>query len=287
MDAIPLTPNGKVDRTVLLSQLEAIAVVSPPEISVNPLQAELQGMWQSLLKQPVGIQDSFFALGGHSLMAMQLQSQVQSRYAVEIPLVDFLTQPTVEHLADLIQSSQPLDQAFPSIPPVDHSQPQPLSIDQQRIWLLHQLHPIGAAYHITVAQRIHGPLDVAALDQCLQILVQRHGVLRTTFEIHHQHPRQVLRDKMAIALDLQDGLAVDQSLEQTLQDYAAQPFDLANGPLVRVLILQQQADETVLALSRSPFDCRCLVRGNFGAGTESLVPSNGSRGSDPLAFLAN
>ena len=245
VDALPLTPNGKIDQRALLAktddQPEALATHE-----ATPLMEELQELWQSLLKQPVGIEDSFFALGGHSLMAMQLHAAIKQQYQVDIQLIDFLAQPTIVNLAHTIESSTPNINIFPEILAVDSKQPQPLSISQQRIWILDQIHSMGAAYHITVAQRIQGPFNLEVLEPCLQTLVSRHSVLRTTFELHDGQACQVVHPEMAIDIDTLDGALIQTTLEVTLQNYAAQPFDLTTGPLLRVLVIRQAPDDIVL-----------------------------------------
>jgi hypothetical protein len=105
LDALPLSPNGKVDRRAL-AQAQAPALDSGTE-HVAPrtdLEREIAGLWGELLDLPaVGVHDNFFHVGGHSLLATQLVSQVRARYHLDLPLATFFETPTVAALARAIE----------------------------------------------------------------------------------------------------------------------------------------------------------------------------------------
>jgi acyl carrier protein len=107
LDALPLTPNGKVDRKALPApdssrpQLET-AFVAPR----TPTEVELAELWMELLHiEKVGIQDNFFDIGGHSLLAMQLIAQIQARFGVEVSLRNYFMRPTIKDLAEMIEEA--------------------------------------------------------------------------------------------------------------------------------------------------------------------------------------
>ncbi|HLM47249.1 MAG TPA: amino acid adenylation domain-containing protein, partial [Myxococcaceae bacterium] len=191
--SMPLSPNGKVDRRALPAPEAPVssgeAFVSPR----NPTEQQLADIWAEVLRLPrVGTQDDFFDIGGHSLLATQIVSRVRAAFDVDLPLGQIFESPTIATLAAHIDSvrsraakaaATPASAAAsaPAIVPVSREGELPLSFAQQRLWFLDQLQPGGATYNLPAPVRLSGALHVAALEQSLGHLLQRHEALRTTF----------------------------------------------------------------------------------------------------------
>src|SRR5262249_3102396 len=124
----------------------------------------------------------------------------------------------------------------------------PLSFAQQRLWFLAQLEPENAFYNSPLAVRLKGELSLDALEQTLSELLRRHEVLRTSFVAEQGKPRQVV-GPVAVPLTVID-LSQESDQEATVREIAAreaaQPFDLSNGPLLRVKLVQLSSDDHVL-----------------------------------------
>ncbi len=108
LDAMPVTPTGKVDRKALPAP-----AMSRPQLEVDyaaprtPVEATLSELWAEVLELDcVGIHDPFLELGGHSLLAVQLIGRVLNTFGVEIPLADMLGAFTISEMATLITASQ-------------------------------------------------------------------------------------------------------------------------------------------------------------------------------------
>ncbi|MFZ6027917.1 MAG: amino acid adenylation domain-containing protein [Chloroflexota bacterium] len=255
--ALPLLPNGKIDRRALpapsLDRADlANAFVAPR----TPTEELLAGIWQQLLKvAQVGVEDSFFELGGHSLSATQVISHVRSLFQVEVSLLRFFEKPTVVGLAAQVEELQAQERATSAAPlqPLAHDGQIPLSFAQQRLWFLEQLMPGNVAYNIPVAVRFTGELNEAALEASLQALVRRHAALRTTFILDAAQPRQRIAPDLILPVDRIDlrswPVETRQAEAQRLAQAAAtQPFDLACGPLLRAMLLRLGDDEYLLVL---------------------------------------
>jgi len=128
LDTLPLTAHGKLDRRALLesgaSRLEVETVYVAPRTSI---EEQLAGIWSEVLRvDRVGIHDNFFALGGQSLLAMQVISRVRKAFQIELPVYPLFANPTVEGLAATVAQNQ-LDQkdnpatVISKIDPVDES----------------------------------------------------------------------------------------------------------------------------------------------------------------------
>ena len=105
LEAFPLTPNGKVDRAALPepgATLETVARVEPRD-DTDRVFAEI---WSELLGTEVGIDDDFFALGGHSMLAVRMLTQVEKRLGVRLRLAAMVRAPTIRGLADGIATGR-------------------------------------------------------------------------------------------------------------------------------------------------------------------------------------
>ncbi len=258
LDALPLTPNGKVDRKALPApdgaRPELGRAYAAPR---TPTESELAALWSDVLHVPqVGIHDNFFELGGHSLLATQLVSRVREAFGVGLPLSELFAAPTVAQQAVLIET-RPAGSAGPAIQsppllPVEHSNLQPLSFSQERLWFLSQLQPDSPLYNVASVVRLSGPLDQATLRRSFEAIIQRHEVLRTTFTTVDQQPVQLIAPEAPLALELLDfrRLPPEQrhaAIQQAAETELGRPFDLARGPLVRAALLQGD-DEAFLLL---------------------------------------
>ncbi|MEV6370682.1 amino acid adenylation domain-containing protein [Micromonospora musae] len=126
----------------------------------------------------------------------------------------------------------------------------PLSYAQERVWFMDQLAPGEAAYHIAVPLRVRGPLDVPALRAALNDLTRRHESLRTRFPADADgRPIVVIEETAEVPLTIVD--AADAAAAQELVEAAAaEPFDLAHGPLLRALLIRLAPEEHVLFLGK-------------------------------------
>lgn len=130
----------------------------------------------------------------------------------------------------------------------------PLSFQQQRLWLLDQLRPGGYAYNEFAALRLVGVLGVALLDQSIGEIVRRHEALRTTFPSHDGNPVQRIAPMKAIRpmiIDLSRLSAAEgqAELKRCAGWEARQPFDLENGPLLRLVLLRLGGPESALLIT--------------------------------------
>ena len=247
LDAFPLTPNGKVDRKALPDPAN-FALRSdnyvPPR---SPIEEALVTIWQNLLNAPqVGIEDNFFELGGHSLLATQMVSRVRQTLNVELPLRALFEAGTIADLAKVVTQAQDTPIA-PAIEVVDSADAKPLSFSQQRLWVLDQLEPNLAAYHIPAVVRLKGTLQTDTLQAAFNQLLARHDALRTTFAVNSAgDPIQQVHDDVPLELPI---IAVAEADVPTmLKDIVKRPFNLSTPPLIRVQLLQVAEDDHLLVI---------------------------------------
>ncbi|HEX2569426.1 MAG TPA: amino acid adenylation domain-containing protein, partial [Polyangia bacterium] len=267
LDQLPLTPSGKIDRRALPAP-EAAAPTSEHVAPRTPVEESLAGIWAEVLgrSQPhgsagaegaggIGVEDNFFELGGHSLLATQIISRVRTALQVELPVRALFEVPTVAGMARAIEALRKTAAApqAPSLRAVRSGEDLPLSFAQQRLWFLDQLQPGDPSYNLLSAVRVTGPLDAALLQRCLEEIVGRHEVLRTTFAMRDGQPIQVIAPAQTVpitVLDLRDASGPEQEsrVRALAEEEARHPFDLARGPLLRATMLYLAPEVHVLLL---------------------------------------
>jgi amino acid adenylation domain-containing protein len=260
LDAMPLTPNGKIDRTALprhencRPDLNTVytAPRTPEEKKLVKILAALLGI------DPIGTDDNFFDLGGDSLLAGRLTSRIWDEFHVDVPLIKFLESPTIADLGKFIERAELGNKPAKdfSIRPAARTETLPVSFSQRRLWFLDQLFPQSFAYNMLSAYRLTGRLDVTALKKSINEIVRRHEVWRTVFKAVDGEPRQVVLPNLSLELTVVDLREIvseadpESEVRCRFETEAQAPFDLAHGPLVRASLLRSKEDEYVLLLTK-------------------------------------
>jgi amino acid adenylation domain-containing protein len=258
VDAMPLTPNGKLDRLALPApQQWHVEAEEGQQGARTGIEEVLVKLWSKVLGcAQVGIHDTFFELGGHSLLATQLLARVRAMLGVELPVRAVFETPTVAAFARRVEQALRKGEGIQMPPLVATASPEvlPLSFAQQRLWFLDQLEPGSPAYLIPGALCVDGEIKVQALERSFQELIHRHESLRTTFEERDGQPVQVIHPAGPFTLPVIDlqGLA-EEVREQQARWLASQerqhPCDLTTGPLLRTSLLRLGSQEHVWLLT--------------------------------------
>jgi amino acid adenylation domain-containing protein/non-ribosomal peptide synthase protein (TIGR01720 family) len=250
--ALPLSPNGKLDRRGLPDPVVEDAAEAEQVDSDDPTEQLLARIWADVLGVArVGVRDDFFALGGDSIVAARMLSRLTAALGVRLPVRAVFDAPTIQRFAEALSSVAP-DRAVESIPRVPRDAALPLSSAQRRLWFMNELTPGSTEYNTGVALRLSGPVDVTALRAALSALVERHEALRTTFDTVAGRGVQLVAAHGHLPLDLLDLSTTD--CQRTLPDILGRqlrmPFDLRHGPLSRALLVRLADDDHVLMLGQ-------------------------------------
>ncbi|MFD4657159.1 amino acid adenylation domain-containing protein [Kitasatospora sp. NPDC058444] len=237
LDALPLNANGKVDRRALPApDLAADDTGRAPRDERERVLCELFGDLLGI--DDITIDDDFFALGGHSLLATRLVGRARTELGVELAIGDLFQTPTVAGLADRLADR--VAGARPALRPAVRPERVPLSFAQRRLWFLAQADGPSATYNVTLALRLRGPLDPAALEAALGDVVHRHEALRTVFGEHDGTPYQRVLDAPGTGL-----LTVT---DRPTDELAGHTFDLAGDLPVHAYLRPEGPEEHVLVL---------------------------------------
>ncbi len=247
LDALPLTPSGKVDRRALAEAGTRVQVkMGHSARPLSPTEDIIAGIWAEVLgRSTVGAHDNFFTLGGHSLLATQIVSRLRTAFDCELPLRHIFSSPTVAALASIIDRERAGagETVSATIVPAARDTVVPLSFAQQRLWFLDQLEGANGNYNIPSAIRLRGELDCEALQQALTDLCRRHESLCTRFVAHGGEARQIIDPPREMRLEQRDLRALgaeegEVTLQRILDTEAWRAFDLQTGPLLRATLIR-------------------------------------------------
>ncbi|HMI59417.1 MAG TPA: amino acid adenylation domain-containing protein, partial [Puia sp.] len=181
---IPLTANGKVDTVSLPDPVQGEMVAAEYMAPRTATERQLALIWEDVLgKDRPGVNDNFFALGGHSLKVTRLASQIHKVFNAGIEFHELFEYTSLGAQAALIDrapgSRDLLAGRVMTIAPAADQADYPLSSAQRRLWLLSQFEESNIAYNIPRLFRCSGYLDAAALEAAFNAVIARHEILRT------------------------------------------------------------------------------------------------------------
>jgi amino acid adenylation domain-containing protein len=287
VEDLPKGPSGKILRLRLVEEAAKPSVARSvtmggdgassesrgPLPAIEELEKTIIEVWTELLgKDGIDSRSNFFALGGHSLMAIQSLSKLRAKVPVVLSLTDFFENSTVTQLATVLRKrlasapapeagdgpTVPLDET--PIPMRDKSQPCPLSPAQQRLWFIDQLVPEAIAYNESEAVRLRGDLNVDALEKGFNIIVGRHELLHSTIESKDGQPFFVAHPDWKLVfkrLDVSNlpEAAREAEVAKLLISEPRVPYQLDKIPGIRVTLVRVAAQDHVLILQMSHLIC--------------------------------
>lgn len=255
VEAVPLTTNGKTDRTRLppppSDDVRAAGDTGP---GGGDLTTAVRQIWSRVLGTEVtGDEQNFFELGGDSIAAARMTAEVRSALGVKLPPGAVFASPTVAGLVRLAGRGE-----YPVIPVGADRASGPLSPGQLGLWLLDQLTGGLSAYNIPVVIELSGPLRLGALRAAISRLVGRHEALRTAFTLTADGPVQCVR-AADLTLEVTDeGCGLDPATWAAR--FSARPFDTGTAPLIRAGLyrLGGESHQLVIAVHHLACDGRTI-----------------------------
>ncbi|MGD2089691.1 MAG: amino acid adenylation domain-containing protein [Candidatus Aminicenantes bacterium] len=250
---MPLTANGKIDRKVLSRLDERLTMKKDHVVPRNKVEHQLVQLWADVLAMDsslIGIDTSFFELGGNSLRATVLISKLNKEFNVMIPLAELFQTPFIRHLAQYIEGLK--ENRFTSIEVIEEKEYFRLSSTQKRLYVLQQMDLEGIGYNVVHAYLLEGELDKKRLAKTFQGLIRRHESLRTSFGIVNGEPVQKIHQQVEFEIEYCDIKEVEVKVEEERSSLSEgtrglaplfikefiRPFDLSHSPLVRVGLIR-------------------------------------------------
>lgn len=253
LDAIPLLPNGKIDRKSLPAPDLNVKLAGERVAPRNALERTIaEAMAQVLGVAEVGVDDDFFSLGGHSLLAAQLTSRINKELGIALSLRALFDGPTVAKLARMVQGidGEAVPKREPIKPLADRSHG-PMSVMQERLYLLEQFNPGQITYNTPSAHRLRGPLQLQVFQAAIDAMIQRQSVLRTTIGLVDGEPMQIVHD--VVDVDITDVVDVshlprderEAEVSRRMDALIQTPFELDRAPLIKSRLFRLGPEEHV------------------------------------------
>jgi len=244
LDELPLTVNGKINRKALPEPDGNITTGIEYVAPTNETEEKLAVIWQEVLGiEKVGINDNFFDLGGHSLNAANILTQIQKELNAAISYKMLFAMPNIKEIAKQLL---PADKnAYPEIVPTEEKEYYPASSAQKRMFILQSMSPKSTSYNIPMPILIEGPLDRTKLEEILNKIVSRHEVLRTTFKFTEEVLLQKVHKDIALRITYIE--MCESEVEAFFQRFVRH-FDLNKLPLFRVALVKIAHQKHILLL---------------------------------------
>ncbi len=243
LPALPLLPNGKVDRKALPAP--SVEDLPPASTGTAPSSETEQGVaraMQAVLKSgPLGLEDDFFSMGGHSLLAARLIAQLNREFGVQLQLRALFESPTVGKLAAAIVAQQGAG-AAPARPPLVRRADRdtaPLTVMQQRVAFMEAFQPGRVVYHAPSGHRFRGPMNLAAFNRAYREMARRQEAFRASIVRRNGELIQLIDNALQPPdiplLDLTNLPEAEReaAMQRHMNELVAQTFELDHAPLIR------------------------------------------------------
>ncbi|NOQ27042.1 MAG: amino acid adenylation domain-containing protein, partial [Bacteroidales bacterium] len=244
LDELPLTSNGKVNRKALPSpQIKAgdDYVAPSTEIEENLLE-----IWSEVLnidKEDISTTANFFSIGGHSLKATILTSNIHKELGVEFPLREVFSHQTIKSQASQIEKSTKKD--FVSIPKAKEQANYPLSSAQKRMYLLQQFDLKSTVYNMPFVISMGKEVDKLKIEEVFKQLINRHESFRTSIIVVDNEPVQIINEEVEFAFE---ELSIENTELENVRNKFIQAFDLSNAPYLRVSLVNIKGEDSLLMI---------------------------------------
>ena len=254
LKVLPLTRTGKIDRKLLAERQVDRSLKTEYVAPRSVTEEAVVEILRNLLKVDlIGIDDLFFDLGGNSILALQVVSRLREQFRIRLPQHSLFKYPTASSLAFEIErlKALPSSEQQLTIQPQPRGEGIPLSLQQEQVWFIEQLHPSNKSYNSQSVLRLSGELNSSAVIRALSEIVRRHEILRTTFPVVDGRPVQVIHQSRQVDLPVVDlrSLPVDErqlEAERLIAKELDHHFDVDCGPLIRWTLLRLETNEHLL-----------------------------------------
>ncbi|URZ03767.1 non-ribosomal peptide synthetase [Clostridium felsineum] len=250
IERIPLTANGKVDKKLLLE----IDLASNKDIKYEPAGNEIEKkmveIWEKALgKKHIGINDSFLELGGHSLKAIAIMSDIKKYLGVEVNIKELFEEPTIKSLSKYIGKLEKKE--YIKIEKAENKEYYAVSSSEKRMFAIWALDKNNIAYNIPLILEINNEVDKDRVKNVLNKLIERHESLRTSFEVINGEVVQKIIQKWQLDFKYEEKSKMN--IKEEIRKFI-NPFGLTKAPLMRSKLIKYDNERYVFMI-----DCHHIV----------------------------
>ena len=260
----PATSNGKIDsKTMLSDYLESLengqSIILKSEagedvITLTPTQKIMSEIWSKILKKVnFSPTESFFDIGGNSLLAIRLINSVREQVGVTLSFKEFISNPTIIQSGNCIDCQRAADDRILDLVHLTDTRNLPLTGNQKRLWLISRLYPDLPSYIIGFTYKLAGSLNREVFHKSIEALFTRHHIIFSVIrELNGETFCDIIPSKLEIAFSDLSQLAADEKerqIKEIIRADSSRPFDLKKGPLYRLYLIMTAPDEYCFHIS--------------------------------------
>ena len=250
LERLPLMPNGKIDRKALPDP-DLMNTSDEYAAPRDETEQKLAMIWQELLGVDiVGINDDFFEIGGHSLLAMRIVSSIRRELNIELNIRDLFVYPSIAGISAYLVG-QSKGTLLPAV--VTEARPEhiPLSFSQERLWFIDQMEG-SIQYHVPAVLKLKGSLNREALEKAFREIINRHEILRTVIrEYEGRGYQQVMgAERWTMVYESESIYRSDKTaLGRHIGELINAPFDLSAAYMLRANLIRLDEEDHTLVVT--------------------------------------
>jgi amino acid adenylation domain-containing protein len=242
IDSFPITANGKINKAELLDYYNSKAKKTNENPNFTELQERVREIWKSILNiENIQLNDKFIKLGGHSLKAIRLLSAFNKEFKTNITIKDFFIEPTILGMEKFLVPEINFEEI--KIPVSVKKKFYNLTPSQKRLWVISQDDTASSAYNMPVAYKMRGKLNLDYLDKSINLLIQKFEILRTSFELIDDDPKQLIYDNITMNIEIIN--TSKEMVKELINKNIKYSFDLTSPPLFRVTLFRLDDEEYI------------------------------------------
>ena len=243
--ALPTYPFARIKHWIDRKSINSNNIDKKCNTQAQAVKTTVLEIWQEVFEtDKLTYEDEFYAIGGHSLIALQIASRINEKFSINIELSDILNGINIENFCNIVVSkfsASKSDQYSDINDLISHA----VSSAEQKMWLLDTLYPTSGICSVPVALRLGNTIMVASLNKALAHLVAKHEILRTSFTLQENSVVRQISNKVDIAVQ-ELYLREEENLQDVFRRLALVKFDLNTPPLLRVTLINTAEDSQVI-----------------------------------------
>ena len=250
LEKMPLTQNGKIDRKNLPNPKGDSYNKRKYLAPVSELEQRIVSIWQDVLNiEKIGLNDHFFELGGNSLSSIKLISKYQKAFNKKVTINKIFNTPVLKEQISLIKDSKHI--LYREIPKLPELGSYSISNAQNRLWVLSQFKGSNASYNLPSSIFLNGDYNIQHFKKSMMSVLGRHEILRTVFRENTEGTVEqiVLNiEEIGFKIDQKDYSLKEAPIEKAklyIKEDSYKPFDLENGPLLRVSLIKVSKEKYI------------------------------------------
>ncbi|WP_170936679.1 non-ribosomal peptide synthetase [Paenibacillus aquistagni] len=235
LESMPYRSNGKVDTEKLLQYINnetyySLQITDAPQ---NTIEVEILNCWREILGNVnLGMEDDFYEQGGHSILALRITNRINKMYSIRLHVTAVMQNPTARKLAIHVENE--MKGSF-EISRAEPTGVYPATPAQQRMYIVEIKSNMNGGYNMPQAFIVNGLLDLELLKESFRQVIQRHDILRSSFEIRKGILSQIVHTEGSLEFILNEPICVEE-IDQFIQN-SIHPFHFRELPLMRVSLV--------------------------------------------------